>query len=143
MNKGLKYCGQIVIKDIGIPEEIYQDADLNLNCQIIDDSFLKLCKEPRSKASHKGTYGHLLAVGGSMGMSGAITLTARSALRAGVGILTCAVPQAVQMHVAVNVPEAMVQPAARRQSIPCGQFGSAAGTAAGEKGSGSRSGYGR
>lgn len=45
-----------------------------------------------------------------MGMSGAITLTARSALRAGVGILTCAVPQAVQMHVAVNVPEAMVQP---------------------------------
>ena len=110
LNKGLKYCGQIVIKDIGIPEEIYQDADLNLNCQIIDDSFLKLCKEPRSKASHKGTYGHLLAVGGSMGMSGAITLTARSALRAGVGILTCAVPQAVQMHVAVNVPEAMVQP---------------------------------
>ena len=45
-----------------------------------------------------------------MGMSGAITLTARSALRAGVGILTCAVPEAVQLHVAVNVPEAMVQP---------------------------------
>lgn len=41
LNKGLKYCGQIVIKDIGIPEEIYQGADLNLNCQIIDDFFFE------------------------------------------------------------------------------------------------------
>ena len=108
LNKGPKYCGQVVVKPIGIPDEMYQE--LNLNCQIIDDSFLQPCREPRNKASHKGTYGHLLAVGGSMGMSGAITLTARSALRAGVGILTCAVPEAVQLHVAVNVPEAMVQP---------------------------------
>lgn len=110
LNKGPKYCGQVVVKSIGIPEEMYQE--LNLNCQIIADSVLQPYRMPRSKASHKGTYGHLLTVGGSMGMSGAITLTARSALRAGVGILTCAVPEAVQLHVAVNVPEAMVQPLA-------------------------------
>lgn len=108
LNKGLKYCGKIVIKDIGIPQEIYEEMELN--GQIIDETFLKKCKEPRSRASHKGTFGHLLAVGGSMGMSGAITLTARSALRSGVGILTCAVPEGVQMHVAMNAPEAMVQP---------------------------------
>lgn len=108
LNKGIKYCGQLVVKDIGIPEEIYQDMELN--CQIIDDSFLQSCREPRSRSSHKGSYGHLLAVGGSMGMSGAITLTAQSALRAGIGLLTCAVPETVQLHVAVNVPEAMVQP---------------------------------
>ncbi|MGM9525260.1 MAG: NAD(P)H-hydrate epimerase, partial [Peptococcaceae bacterium] len=106
LNKGIKYCGQLVVKDIGIPEEIYQDMELN--CQIIDDSFLQSCREPRSRSSHKGSYGHLLAVGGSMGMSGAITLTAQSALRAGIGLLTCAVPETVQLHVAVNVPEAMV-----------------------------------
>lgn len=108
LNKGLRYCGRVVVKDIGIPEEVYQD--LALHCQIIDDGFLAVCREPRSRASHKGTYGHLLAVGGAMGMSGAVTLTAQAALRAGVGLMSCAVPDGVQLHVAVNVPEAMVQP---------------------------------
>lgn len=108
LNKGIKYCGQVVTKDIGIPEEIYET--LNLNCKLIEDSILQVCREPRSRTSHKGTYGHLLAVGGSMGMSGAVTLVAQAALRAGVGLVSCAVPEAVQLHVAVNVPEAMVYP---------------------------------
>ena len=108
LSKGVKYCGKLVIKDIGIPEEIYEE--LGLNCQIIDDTYQQVWKEPRSRTSHKGTYGHLLAIGGSMGMSGAITLTAQAALRSGVGLVSCAVPDAVQVHVAVNVPEAMVQP---------------------------------
>lgn len=55
LNKGLRYCGRVVVKDIGIPEEVYQD--LALHCQIIDDGFLAVCREPRSRASHKGTYG--------------------------------------------------------------------------------------
>ena len=108
LNKGMKYCGQVVVKEIGIPDEIYEK--LNLNCQIIDENCLKFCKEPRNRSSHKGSFGHLLAVGGSMGMSGAVTLTAQAALRSGVGLVSCAVPEAVQLHVAVNVPEAMVQP---------------------------------
>ena len=108
LNKGMKYCGQVVVKEIGIPNEIYEK--LNLNCQIIDENCLKPCKEPRNRSSHKGSFGHLLAVGGSMGMSGAMTLTAQAALRSGVGLVSCAVPESVQLHVAVNVPEAMVQP---------------------------------
>ncbi|MBQ2035465.1 MAG: NAD(P)H-hydrate epimerase, partial [Peptococcaceae bacterium] len=108
LNKGMKYCGQVVVKKIGIPNEIYEK--LNLNCQIIDENCLKPCKEPRNRSSHKGSFGHLLAVGGSMGMSGAMTLTAQAALRSGVGLVSCAVPESVQLHVAVNVPEAMVQP---------------------------------
>ncbi len=108
LNKGIKYCGQVVVKEIGIPQEIYEDMDLN--CQIIDDNALQACREPRNRNSHKGTFGHLLAIGGSMGMSGAVTMTAQAALRSGVGLVSCAVPEAVQLHVAVNVPEAMVQP---------------------------------
>ncbi len=108
MNKGLKYCGEVVVKPIGIPEEIYQSLDLP--CTIIDESCLQACKESRSRTGHKGSYGHLAAVGGSMGMSGSITLTTQAALRSGVGLVSCAVPQPIQMHVAVNVPEAMVYP---------------------------------
>ncbi len=108
LNKGLKYCGNVVVKEIGIPQEVYQS--LSLNCQMIDASCLQYMSESRSRASHKGTYGHMLAIGGSMGMSGAITLASQAALRSGVGLVSCAVPSAIQMHVAVNVPEAMVEP---------------------------------
>lgn len=108
MNKGLKYCGDVVVKEIGIPQEVYQS--LPLNCRMIDESCLQYIRESRSRASHKGSYGHMLAVGGSMGMSGAITLASQAALRSGVGLVSCAVPSAIQMHVAVNVPEAMVYP---------------------------------
>ena len=108
LNKGIKYCGQVVVKEIGIPKEIYEN--LHLNCRLIDDTVLSACREPRNRASHKGSFGHLLAIGGAMGMSGAITLTAQAAFRAGVGLVSCAVPDAVQLHVAVNVPEAMVHP---------------------------------
>ena len=108
MNKGLKYCGEVAVKDIGIPLEVYQE--LHLDCSIIDSSCLQLCSAARNRESHKGNYGHLLTVGGSIGMSGAITLTSQAALRAGVGMVSSAVPQEIQMHVAVNVPEAMVYP---------------------------------
>ena len=108
MNKGLKNCGQVIVKDIGIPKEVYQS--LGLNCCVVEDSCLQSCRESRSRVSHKGTYGHLLVVGGSMGMSGAVTLTGQAALRSGVGMVTCAVPEPIQMHVAVNIPEAMVYP---------------------------------
>ena len=110
MNQGLQYCGEVVVKDIGIPHEIYQEVPLD--CRLIDASVLNACKVARDRDSHKGTYGHLLAVGGSMGMSGAITLVAQAALRSGVGLVSCAVPEAIQLHVAVNVPEAMVHPLA-------------------------------
>ena len=108
MNKGLKYCGEVVVKDIGIPQEVYHSLDLN--CSVIDQTYLQRCHTVRSRESHKGTYGHLLMLGGSMGMSGAITLAAQAALRSGVGLVSCAVPESIQMHVAVNVPEAMVHP---------------------------------
>ena len=110
MNKGLSHCGKVVVKEIGIPSEIYQE--LNLNCKLVDASCLDACKKARERESHKGMYGHMLALGGSVGMSGAITLVAQAALRSGVGLVSCAVPEQIQLHVAVNVPEAMVYPLA-------------------------------
>ncbi len=68
------------------------------------------CFVPRSADSHKGTYGHLLAVCGSVGMVGAAILSARAALRSGVGLLTVALPQSIYPIVAAGVPEALCLP---------------------------------
>ena len=54
----------------------------------------------RSPDSHKGDYGRVLAIGGSDGMAGAISLTGLSALRSGSGLVIVATPQAQQSLVA-------------------------------------------
>ena len=59
---------------------------------------------PRSPASHKGDFGRVLVLGGSLGMAGAPALTAMSALRSGAGLVTVAVPQCVQGTVAAFDP---------------------------------------
>lgn len=57
--------------------------------------------------SHKGLYGHALVVGGSRGMSGAITLAGLATLRSGAGLVTLAVPRAIQDVVAGYNPSYM------------------------------------
>lgn len=45
---------------------------------------------PRSRTAHKGTSGHVLAIGGDRGMAGAIRLCGEAALRAGAGLVSVA-----------------------------------------------------
>ncbi len=66
----------------------------------------KLVK-PRSKFSHKGTFGHALLVVGSKGKIGAAVLAARACLRSGVGLLTVQVPECGYSVLQTTVPEAM------------------------------------
>ena len=62
---------------------------------------------PRALDSHKGTFGHALVVGGSRGMSGAITLSGLATLRSGAGLVTLAVPRSIQDVVAGYNPSYM------------------------------------
>lgn len=108
LNKGQKFAGEVTVVDIGIPKAVY-----NLVAPfgtLIEESVLQPLQQPRNRASHKGTYGHLLLLGGSMGMSGSITLSAQAASRSGVGLISCCVPEGIQQHVAMLIPEAMVMP---------------------------------
>jgi ADP-dependent NAD(P)H-hydrate dehydratase len=54
----------------------------------------------RPSDGHKGTFGRVLLVGGSTGMSGSISLAAVAALRSGSGLVTAAVPRSIQAIVA-------------------------------------------
>jgi len=56
----------------------------------------------RAVDSHKGTYGRVLVIAGSRGMSGAAILTGSAALRSGAGLVTVACPEAVQDIVAIG-----------------------------------------
>src|SRR5215213_8728783 len=66
---------------------------------------------PRLRASdsdsHKGDFGRALLIGGSRGMSGAISLSGQAALRSGAGLVTLAVPGSVLDVVASIEPSYM------------------------------------
>ncbi|MDO5554825.1 MAG: NAD(P)H-hydrate dehydratase [Planctomycetia bacterium] len=61
----------------------------------------------RSEQGHKGTYGQLLVIGGSVGMSGAVCLAGGGALVAGAGLVRLAVPSPIMPTVASFAPEYM------------------------------------
>ncbi len=63
--------------------------------------------QTRPAESHKGDFGRALLIGGSRGMSGAISLAGKSTLRSGAGLVTLAVPQCVQDVIASIEPSYM------------------------------------
>jgi len=60
----------------------------------------------RKREIHKGDCGRILIAAGSPGMAGAAILAARSALRAGSGLVRTAIPAELFPIVQVGVPEA-------------------------------------
>lgn len=88
---GCEYTGQLSVGDISIPRSLLEDPALKMN--LIDATSIKGWLPPRAADTHKGTYGHVLVVGGSTGMTGAVTMTACAALRSGAGLVTAALPE--------------------------------------------------
>jgi len=88
---GATLAGEIGIVDIGLPELPESTPDINLMTVEIAREILPL----RPTDSHKGTFGHVLAVAGSVGMAGAAMLSSVSALRVGAGMSFLATPRAV------------------------------------------------
>ena len=66
----------------------------------------------RPRFSHKGDFGRVLLVCGSVGFTGAAALAARAALRTGAGLITGATPRQVWPIVAAKLDEPMVMPMA-------------------------------
>ncbi|MCX7778214.1 MAG: NAD(P)H-hydrate dehydratase [Armatimonadetes bacterium] len=68
------------------------------------------CYKPRALNTHKGDYGRVLIVGGSVGMTGAVMMCAVAALRGGAGLVTVALPKSLNNSFEAAVLEAMSLP---------------------------------
>ena len=101
--------GEWEVKPIGTPSEALEnDPELTLNYTCQKD--VAWIGQPRKKAAHKGNYGHVLIVAGSVGKSGAAAMAARAALCAGAGLVTVATPKSAQPIVATLGLEYMTEP---------------------------------
>ncbi len=109
---GAEYCGALEIADIGFaPKAIGEIAPRG---RFVEAHDVRPLVRPRPPNSHKGTYGHVMVIAGSVGKSGAALLTSRGALRMGAGLVTAAVPHSVQPIVAAGRNELMTEPIADR-----------------------------
>ena len=77
--------GELVVVPIGSPAHLLT-SDLSL---VLSADVRKLFS-PRTKDSNKGSYGHVLAIGGSPGRTGAAAMCGLAALKAGAGLVTVA-----------------------------------------------------
>jgi len=68
--------------------------------------------KPRAADAHKGDFGRVVIIGGSVGMSGAAALAGRSALRAGAGLVRVTTPKSVLSIVASIEPSFTTMPLA-------------------------------
>jgi NAD(P)H-hydrate epimerase len=106
-------CGDIVIADIGIPDEVLDAVD-GPRVELLTRAAMRELIVPRSPDSHKGDYGHVLIVAGSPGKTGAAHLSAAGALRSGAGLVTVACPASCLPIVAALGPEYMTEPLPER-----------------------------
>jgi hydroxyethylthiazole kinase-like uncharacterized protein yjeF len=72
----------------------------------------------RPADGHKGSFGHLGLVAGSVGYHGAAVLATRGALRAQPGLVTTLVPEPIYTAVASQLQSAMVRPWTSELPIP-------------------------
>ncbi len=101
---GRDHCGRISVAGIGIPREI---SSLPPAARMLTARGAADRVPDRMAASHKGTFGHVLVVAGSPGMSGAAALAADGALRVGAGRITVGCPEPIHAVLEMKCTEAM------------------------------------
>ena len=103
LSPGKEFAGKTVIADIGIPQGVYEQVRPDFF--LTDRDFVGKNLPCRFEESHKYNYGHLLLIGGSLGMMGAVNLAARGGFALGAGLVTAAVPRSIQAQLAATIPE--------------------------------------
>ena len=101
--------GPIAVAGIGSPDELLMDRS-SLNLEVTAPGYLYLLFHPREADAHKGNFGHILVIGGSVGKAGAAAMAGIASLRSGAGLVTVACPRSVQPTVAGFAPELMTEP---------------------------------
>lgn len=104
---GRSYAGLVEQIDIGIPEQAVRAIAPEPLPRALDADTVRALLPRRAPTAHKGEAGRVLIVGGSRGMTGAVALAARAAIRMGAGLVTVVTPRSQQPVVAALAAEPM------------------------------------
>lgn len=113
VGKGGLCTGALTVADIGIPRDLVDGEDYPV--QTVEGADIRLPVRPRD--AHKGDFGKVYLLGGSVGYTGAPVFAAQAAVRSGAGLVTVGVPAPVWPIAAAKLDEAMPHP------LPAGKEG--------------------
>ena len=103
------HAGDLVIADIGIPAPVLDDVE-GPYLELLTRERMRELVPLRAAESHKGDFGRILIVAGSMGKTGAAHLAALGALRSGAGLVTVATARSCLPILASMGAEYMTEP---------------------------------
>ena len=99
------HCGRPGLDALGVPESVF--AATGADATLLDLVTIRQWLPPRLNNAHKGNFGHVLAIGGDVGMGGAIRLAGEAALRVGAGLVSIATRSAHVTALNAARPELM------------------------------------
>jgi len=105
---GLNYVGILEVADISIPRYLVEEENISVELLEVEDIVSLL--RPRDPNSHKGSYGHLLVIAGSVGKTGAAFMTSEAALKIGAGLVTLGIPTSLNPILEIKLTEVMTEP---------------------------------
>ncbi|NLZ53774.1 MAG: NAD(P)H-hydrate dehydratase [Thermoanaerobacteraceae bacterium] len=117
---GAEYVGTLITADIGMPAKLVES--INAEAQLLDPKWVSQCFKPFPSDSHKGTFGRVFIIAGSVGMTGAAALSATAAVRSGAGLVTIGIPESLNDILEVKVTEAMTLPLPETSGRSIGQI---------------------
>lgn len=100
------YVGNLVLADLSLPPIILQTVATQT--YTLSASLLPQLLPKRARCAHKGKFGHVLLIGGQVGMVGAIRLAGEAALRTGSGLVTVGTDPSHAAWLNLTRPELMV-----------------------------------
>lgn len=106
---GDTHAGDLVIADIGIPLPLIDELE-GPYLELLTRERMRGILPARPAESHKGDFGRVLIIAGSLGKTGAAHLAALGALRSGAGLVTVATPRSCLPIVASMGAEYMTVP---------------------------------
>jgi NAD(P)H-hydrate epimerase len=98
---GAANVGELVIADIGIPDEV----NIESGPEVATSAMIRAWLPSRPLDAHKGTFGKAMIVAGSANYTGAAILSAKAALRGGTGLVTLAIASNLHPAIVSAVPE--------------------------------------
>ncbi len=88
LGEGPELCGRVYFNSLDVPSEVY--APQTPSARRMDWRQQSSLLIPRSRTAHKGSFGHVLVIGGEQGYSGAARMAAEAAARTGAGLVSVA-----------------------------------------------------
>ena len=112
ISPGPDYVGKLKVIDIGIPKNLVEEEKIQTHL-LEEEEIRKWLSTPRRPDTHKGDYGHLLVIAGSVGKTGAAAMACEAALRMGAGLVTLAIPKSLNAIMEMKLTEVMTEPLPR------------------------------